>query len=609
MNNENKSFYYGENGKIKINDYLFRRFLSDEGFGQYQSTTNRLSKKQIFRNVDGVLELQDANSVKQWMRKYFESIPDADFKKERMWSLNDGNETDKFRVLSVLQMIPVSKIESVLTQLDVHSSIGYKDSSKINLFNDSSGIAHIRFQNGVVRVTKDGITLIEYSSLKNEGAVWESSIIPRDIQIDESKGLYEKFCEKAMSYHNPDKKSENWTDNYDLNEKQYLAMRTGFGYLLHTFNSPSVPKCVYFIDSDSELGKPQGGNGKSFVMKSIKFFKSTVMIDGKVFRKSMDSGGQFQFSMVQPDTTLCVIDDIRPEFDFDMLFSKITGDMQIEQKGKDILIIPEKDKPKFGVTTNYVIAGVGTSYKRRQHIVEFGNYWSHCNDIEEKPSDEKHLGKELFSNEFQDEDWNQFYTYGFKCIQEYFNIGLKESEHQTYLSKTIKIEIEGSNGDGTITDWIDKWCKEDRVKNDYHIDGLPEKDLYQNFIVQNPEVDPYVWDMKKFRQSFFNFCDLTPEYDYNPQKSSRGKSLTDRRWQKGSAGKQENWIKIVDIGTPKEETQKDSKEKFFDSIKSEEKVKKSEVISDPKDNDIDATSYFEKAFNGDSERFTNLKNN
>jgi hypothetical protein len=533
--------------KYKINDYQLRGFLVEEGFSQFQITKDRTSKKRIILNNNGILELQNANLVKSWLLNYFEQIDEVDYSTGKVFGTRNGGSSLKHEVLSSVQSYSTSKVESVLTQLKVFSQGGYKGSEKIELFNDSEGVAHFRFLNGVVVITKDEIKIIPYSQVKNDSAVWESSIIQRNIEIDDSKGLWEQYCECAMSFKNHDKKSDVWMKNYDLSEDQYLAMRTGYGYLLHTYNSPSVPKCVYFIDRDSELNRAQGGNGKSFVMQSIEHFKSTVMIDGRVFRKSMDSGGQFQFSMVRPDTTLCVIDDIRPEFNFDMLFSKITGDMQIEMKGKDIQIIPQKDKPKFGITTNYVIAGTGISYKRRQHIVEFGNYWSHCNDIDEKPSDEKHLGKELLTDSFTDKDWNQFYTYGFNCLQEYFQKGLKESLNQSHMNKAIKIEIEGTDGDGSITNWMENWCKEERLNNNYHIDGIEESKLYKQFIDENSDLDNTVWEEKRFRKCFFQYIDLKPEYEYNPQNARKGKTLTKRRWLKGSVGNQVSWIKIVDV--------------------------------------------------------------
>ena len=564
------AFWFGSD-KIKVSDYLLRTFLIAEGFSQFQSSESRLGKKEIVYNNDGVLEIHNSNSVKSWIRKYFDSIEDEEFEKDKTFGGLKGESYFKHEILSVLQSYSISSLESVLTQLEVISHAGYKDTIKCDLFNDKKGVAHLRFRNGVVRITKENIKLIPYSSVKDDGDVWESSIIQRDFSIDEDQGLFEKFCQKAFNFYNRDGKSES---EYVLKEEQYISMRTSFGYLLHTYNDPSVPKCIYFIDTDSDLGRPQGGNGKSLIMDSINYFKPSLTIDGKVFRKSSDSGGQFQFGMIKPDTQFILIDDIRPDFDFDILFSKITGDMQVEHKNKDIVIIPKKDKPKFGLTTNYVIAGVGTSYKRRQHIVEFGNYWQHCNEMGESPSDKKHLGKTLF-DEFTNKDWNQFYTYGFRCVQEYFQKGLRESSEQTHLNKSIKMEIDGLEGDGSITDWMDRWCKEDRLKNDYHKNGVSELDLYQKFIDENFGIDQSIWNLKKFRQSFFTYIDLKPEYDYNPQKSSRGNLLTDRRWQKGSVGKQNNWIKIVDVNNSKyENLPQDSKEVFFNSLK-EEKVKNS----------------------------------
>ena len=49
--------------------------------------------------------------------------------------------------------------------------------------------------------------------------------------------------------------------------------------------------------------------------------------------------------------------------------------MTVEGKGTNKIIIPRALKPKLGITTNYIVGGVGTSYARRQHIVEFGDFW------------------------------------------------------------------------------------------------------------------------------------------------------------------------------------------------------------------------------------------
>ena len=72
LKKQNRSFYYGSGVSVKIDDYLLRIFLTEEGFSQFQQTSERLGKKQFIKNIDGILEIQDSHSVKQWLRKYFD---------------------------------------------------------------------------------------------------------------------------------------------------------------------------------------------------------------------------------------------------------------------------------------------------------------------------------------------------------------------------------------------------------------------------------------------------------------------------------------------------------------------------------------------------------
>ena len=69
---ESRAFWVGSESKTKINDYLLRGFLTEEGFAQFQYTSKRTSRKQIFYNNQGILELHDATSIKTWLRRYFE---------------------------------------------------------------------------------------------------------------------------------------------------------------------------------------------------------------------------------------------------------------------------------------------------------------------------------------------------------------------------------------------------------------------------------------------------------------------------------------------------------------------------------------------------------
>ena len=561
---------------VVISEYLLKKFLIDKGFGLFQATSKRIGSKSIFQDDKGILRLHDEYSIKQFLLKYLEETDEDSFHGGGIHDYDHG-DISKWDVLDRLQSFsPQRMLTTVIKSLNPHSEVSYEGTQKINIFDDTHDVAHIRFKNGVIKITQDSIDLVPYESLPNGGVVWESSIIDREIKIDENRGLFEDFSVNALSKRNRDKTNEDWKRNYDLDKEQYLSMRTSYGYMIHTHNTPDVQKCVYYIDCDSDLGTPQGGNGKSLVMESIKHFKRLVRVDGKAFRQNMETGGRFQFSMVDVDTKLVLIDDIRPEFDFDLLFSKITGDMEIERKGKDIFIIPAERSPKFGITTNYVIAGVGTSYTRRQHIVEFGNYWNYCNEVGESPTDEKHLGKALFDYNFTDDDWNQFYTYGFKCVQDYFRQGLVQASNQNHLAKARKMEVEGKEGDGTVTRWMEEWLENKRVRRNYHIDGISEQDLYDSFCKSNPEYTPPhgFWNKSKFIGSFFDFVKLHPSFEWNTHLSKKGDSKSARRELKGTRGNQESWVTITDnnsnVVSVKSQSDSDSeiislfKEKFSD---------------------------------------------
>jgi hypothetical protein len=536
-------FWYSEKRGIAIDALDLKDFLIHHGFGQFQNGRDKRSSKEIFQNVDGVLTLHNAETVKKWLHDFVENAEDKEFKaKGKLF--NPDAQTSKKELLRKLQTYSESSLSNhVLYALPVFTEQGFVGTTKLELFNDAHDVAHFRFLNGIVRVTAKEIKLLTYKSIKTQGAVWDSSIIQRDIQIDNNKGLFEKFAENAMKRGDIDKVSslKDWTSEFNLNEDFYKSMRTSYGYMLHTHNSDDVSRCIYYIDFASTMGKPEGGNGKSVVMQSVKHFKSMVSVDGKAFRQNMEGGGRFQFATVTMDTKFVLIDDIRPEFNFDMLFSKITGDMEIERKGRDIIIISKERKPKFGVTTNYVIAGTGTSYTRRQHITEFGNYWNYANRLKESPSSKKHLGKSLFSHEFLDKDWNQFYSYGFRCAQEYFQFGLHESQDKSYLKKAIGLEIEGAEGDGVVTAWLDTYCSTAVGK---YKSGQSDEDIYKKFKSECKEYCE-IWDKNELINGLWKYCEASSNpYQYNAHK--KGSTKSERRDLKGPKGKQKAHVTITE---------------------------------------------------------------
>ena len=543
-----------------VDQLRLKNFLEFYGFAQYQINKERTSGKSIFLNEDGVLKTQNKYTVKAWVNDFLENMTDEDFIESfdhsdlgKVYG-NSASEEYRTDIQSMWMDYSDTNLENkVLNYLIIKSGDGFVDTKKISLLSDKANTCHIRFRNGIVRITEKDIEIIDFSKLKDKGAVWEAELLDHEISLtDKDSGLFEKFCRLAMSRRSADKRDKkDWRNEYGMDEDasvEYASMRNSYGYLLHTHNTADVSKCIYFIDLDSELGKPQGGNGKSVVMDSVRNYKKISKQDGKRFRQNMDGGGRFQFADVDVDTKFILIDDIRPEFSFDALFSMITGDMEIERKGRDKFVISADKKPKFGVTTNYVHAGTGTSYTRRQHIVEFGNYWNRVNEENEAPSDKRHLGKMLFQD-FNEQDWNDFYNYGFRCVQDYFRYGLVQSSKQSFHLKALRVEIEGANGDGVATDWIAAWINEKRVAGGYDKgDGISAKKLWLQFAMANDdalEQSGGVWNERRFNKAVWAFVDGTDGLHYNEHLAKQGNTMSNRRWLVGKAGKQEAHIKIT----------------------------------------------------------------
>ena len=560
----NITFWEPTKTSVSINPYKLKMVLQSKGFGQFLVDKDRTSKKVLFLNDKGTLKIYDPIETKRFVREYLESFDEKEFQSGGTLDTTTPtlDSVGKFEVLKQWSKYHPSKLKSeVLDDLDLYSEQEVPWATDLKLFTDDQHASFVRFKNGVVKITKDNIQLLDPSHKSVKGNVWESSIIDRDITIGKSNGLFTKFVEKAVLVRDRNiTNRKDWTKEYpETNEtKESLkALKTTLGYLIHSHNTPDKMKAIFFIDKGSDLQKPEGGNGKTLILKSLKHFKKLSIQDGKRFRRDIDGGGRFQFADVTLDTKLILIDDLRPDFEFEGLFSMITGDMEIEGKGTNKFTIPEERKPKFGVTTNYVLMGTGTSVSRRMHIVEFGDYWNRCIQEKESPSDKKHLGRMLFDN-FSQDDWNDFYNFGFECVQDYLKNGLVQADTSDYFLKALRLKVEGVEGDGTVTSWMNDWIINRREE-------ITEEDLYSQFSDEHP-IESYSWDSKRFHKGFYDFVSEHPDYGYNEHLSHKGDKKSDRRHLVGNRGQQKPQFVITVKGEKGNNVPSDSTIDYFKEL-------------------------------------------
>jgi hypothetical protein len=239
------------------------------------------SKTRTFNNDNGIIRLHDADTARRWLMRFLENVEEDEFHQGDSFYVEG---CDQLTVLDAWINITETSWKNVLRTLDIFSEEEFSDTSTISLFRDEPEAAYIQFLNGVVKVTKDDISVIPLGSITDSGAIWESKQIKREIHIENVQryGLFEKLCERAFQKRKIETKFTEIKDSeFELTEDQYRAMRQAYGYLLHTHKQLDELKAVIFIDSEGTYDNPEGGNGKSLIIGSLKYYKNLVPVDGK----------------------------------------------------------------------------------------------------------------------------------------------------------------------------------------------------------------------------------------------------------------------------------------------------------------------------------------
>ena len=532
----------------KISTPKLVEFLKRNGFGV-------MDDKYIHRQESGLLRYTDEAEISKWVYKYFKSFDYEEFinpeflgiEKSLILVTDEDDEGDRIVETNKQYFTKDEVISSLMengwfpTKLKIYLNEFHEDKRLIKdeeskqtftpIFRDLQESVYTFFQNGVVETSKNGSNLKDYDVNTLDGFIWEKSINNNldNIKIDDTKkGLFERFVEKCMSYKN-DK------DEWILDEKEYESFRTVYGYLLSNHTNGGDTPCSIFVDRDSDGKHAEGGNGKSLVMGSLRYWKPTESLNGR--SKMVREGNDFVFGNVTHETEFVFIDDVSSDFDFSQIYNACTGEVHVQRKHKSPLVIPSHRKPKFGIATNFILSDNDFSTSRRQIINEFGSFWHDLRKFEKQTPDE-FLGKRLF-DEFNSEDWNQFFNYGFRCIREFLQNGVIKNTHSNYLKKQLKAQIEGDGVSDGVTEWIENYIISN--KDELFYNGKSLNDIYTDF--DNDFEDDIVekWELPRFHKGIYNICEYY-NWVYNPHKT--GKTMSDKRWLYGGRGKQGPWIKI-----------------------------------------------------------------
>jgi hypothetical protein len=268
---------------------------------------------------------------------------------------------------------------------------------------DTRKKSYFFFQNGVAEVTRHGYRLRPHSEF--DDLVWEEKIIDHEFEPLDFKGKpdeseYAKFAWNAMG----------------KVKGRYLHLRGHLGYLQLSYKDRTAAFVPVFMDEDKS-GCANGRTGKSLMARGLKYTCARKRYEARGYNFN-----RFAFQDLEGGKEIVYYDDAGPDFPSEKLFSITTGGMQAEAKNQDRVTISFEESPKFLLSTNYALKGIGESYKDRFRPIEFSDHYGRSH----RPEDD--FGHPFYEEGWDDEEWNRFYNTMVAFTQAYLRDGIPEYE-------------------------------------------------------------------------------------------------------------------------------------------------------------------------------------
>jgi hypothetical protein len=427
--NEMQTFWdRNDRGVIKVVHIQLKQFLEDNGFYKYCPEGG---KNYIFVKVtNNLIDHTSDKEIKDFVLTHLLELDDIGV-------YNYFADNTRFFREEFLSMLSTIEIYFIA---------------------DSKYASYLYYKNCAVKITKDGVTTLDYLDLG--GYVWKDHVIDRNFTICNvtERCDFKKFVNNINGGDEP----------------RVKTMESTLGFLMHGYKNLSF--CPAVILNDEVISdNPEGGTGKGLLMNALSKMKKLVVIDGKSFAFERS----FAYQLVSADTQILCFDDVRKHFDFERLFSAVTEGLTLEKKNKDAIKIPFSRSPKIAITTNYAIKGAGNSFARRKWELELHQYYTK----EFTPLDE--FGKLMFGD-WNDEDWCEFDNYMIGCLTNYIKTGLVKSKFVNLKIRQLSAE--------TCHEFIE-WCglvdthqnREVMLQTDTR---LYKNELYSNFVDEYPDYGP-----------------------------------------------------------------------------------------------------------------------
>jgi hypothetical protein len=414
-NEKFKSHRNGEDSRILEFDYVkMKKFFRNRGFYRLE---NYDRPNELIRVEDNVITVIDHIKARDYAMEIAEELFDEDVQNMLIRGSTQYFGPEKINQLSYYEphFFEPDKLYEYLFFKNKYWKISANGIEEKNIKELNGNIwAEQMKQYDAVRSDR----LIHIEKLKetsSDGApVFDVKFTENGMKCDFAQYLWVTSFHKWANYFDENRKSnhiEVTAEHTHETNIHFISKMCAIGYLLHQYRDKNCEKAVIGMDAKiSEVGESNGRSGKSLLGFALSYVKNQAYIDAK--RTDMEQD-RFIWQEVSRKTENIFIDDVRVNFDFEMLFTVIVGRLTVEGKGSIKYTLKDHDVPKIYLTTNHTLNGTTSSHKDRQFKIAFSDFF----DDEFKPFE--YFGKSFFF-EWNDEQWNLFYNFMAECLEFYF---------------------------------------------------------------------------------------------------------------------------------------------------------------------------------------------
>ena len=325
--------------------------------------------------------------------------------------------------------------ELIKKRITIENSWKLLEGEPYNLHKDTKDATYFPFKNGVCKVTKSGVEMIDYKSDNITFFIDNIESQNHNFNIGDINkrgiGDFEKFLIYAII----GRETDEITDREQEDIKAFYSM---IGYLINNYKDPSSSPAVILTDKDADGVRGKGGRGKSLLTRALQQVKCSKFRDASKF----DPGYVHVYADLEKYHNIYILDELSNTANLGKLFADITGDITAERKGLHAVTIPFKDAPKFVITTNKIVRydQDADSFNRRFVEFKFSYFWNDKN----RPIN---YFKRRFFDDWDNKEWQLFFEFLVACAMQYLIAGIQnisyskqEDNYRIYFSNDIVIQ-------------------------------------------------------------------------------------------------------------------------------------------------------------------------